>query len=78
MVMSMLALTAALYGVAAAHKWSFSVFLGLQGDLPCPALPLQGALPCPCKVTCPALPCPAVGLQGDLPCPALGLHRCLT
>ena len=34
MVMSMLALTAALYGVAAAHKWSFSVFLGLQGDLP--------------------------------------------
>ena len=34
MVMSMLALTAALYGVAAAHKWSFSVFLGLQGALP--------------------------------------------
>ena len=33
MVMSMLALTAALYGVAAAHKWSFSVFLGLQGEL---------------------------------------------
>ncbi len=34
MVMSMLALTAALYGIAAAHKWSFSVFLGLQGKLP--------------------------------------------
>ena len=32
MVMSMLALTAALYGVAAANKWSFSVFLGLQGN----------------------------------------------
>ncbi len=33
MVMSMLALTAALYGVAAANKWSFSIFLTLQGDL---------------------------------------------
>lgn len=29
--MSALALTAALYGVAAAQKWSFSVFLALQG-----------------------------------------------
>ena len=37
MVMSMLALTAALYGIAAAHKWSFSVFLGLQGDSPAQA-----------------------------------------
>lgn len=35
MVMSMLALTAALYGAAAANKWSFSIFLGLQGALPC-------------------------------------------
>ena len=31
--MSTLALTAALYGVAAAQKWSFSVFLALQGML---------------------------------------------
>ena len=31
--MSALALTAALYGVAAAQKWSFSVFLTLQGML---------------------------------------------
>ena len=31
MVMSMLALAAALYGVASANKWSFSIFLTLQG-----------------------------------------------
>ena len=30
--MSMLALAAALYGVASANKWSFSVFLTLQGE----------------------------------------------
>ena len=36
--MSALALTAALYGVAAAQKWSFSVFLALQGMLPSRAL----------------------------------------
>lgn len=35
LIMSMLALAAALYGVAAANKWSFSVFLTLQGA-PCP------------------------------------------
>jgi len=38
MVMSMLALTAALYGVAAANKWSFSIFLTLQGDPSTPAI----------------------------------------
>ena len=36
--MSALALTAALYGVAAAQKWSFSVFLTLQGMLSSRAL----------------------------------------
>ena len=33
--MSMLALAAALYGVASANKWSFSIFLTLQGVPKC-------------------------------------------
>ena len=41
--MSALALTAALYGVAAAQKWSFSVFLALQGA------PSSRASSCSCK-----------------------------
>lgn len=33
LMMSLLALSAALYGMAAVNRWSFSVFLTLQGEL---------------------------------------------
>ncbi len=32
LLMSLLALSAALYGMAAVNRWSFSVFLTLQGE----------------------------------------------
>ena len=36
MAMSALALAAACYGIASVNKWSFSVFLTLQGAVACP------------------------------------------
>ncbi len=48
MMMSMFVLTAALYGIFSVNKWSFSIFLTLQGtqqpSLHSPLLP-QSALP---------------------------------
>lgn len=36
MLMSLLALSAGMYGMAAVNRWSFSVFLTLQGTAHCP------------------------------------------
>ena len=46
MMMSMFVLTAALYGIFSVNKWSFSIFLTLQGTQKPPPQPIESTSNC--------------------------------